>query len=81
MKEIQYYENILELVGNTPLVSLKKITENLPGKFLAKVEAFNPGHSAKDRTALYMKLKKEETLSQEALSWKLPPEIQVLAWL
>ena len=54
MKEIQYYENILELVGNTPLVSLKKITENLPGKFLAKVEAFNPGHSAKDRTALYV---------------------------
>ena len=54
MKEIQYYENILELVGNTPLVSLKKITENLPGKFLAKVEAFNPGHSAKDRTALYI---------------------------
>jgi cysteine synthase len=54
MKEIQYYENILELIGNTPLVSLKKITENLPGKFLAKVEAFNPGHSAKDRTALYI---------------------------
>ena len=54
MKEIQYYENILELVGNTPLVSLKKITQNLPGKFLAKVEAFNPGHSAKDRTALYI---------------------------
>lgn len=54
MKEIQYYENILELVGNTPLISLKKITENLPGKFLAKVEAFNPGHSAKDRTALYI---------------------------
>ena len=54
MKEIQYYEDILELVGNTPLVSLKKITENLPGKFLAKVEAFNPGHSAKDRTALYI---------------------------
>ena len=54
MKEIQYYENILELVGNTPLVSLKKITENLSGKFLAKVEAFNPRHSTKDRTALYI---------------------------
>ena len=54
MHEIPYYADMVEFVGTTPLVSLKKITQNFPGKFLAKVEAFNPGHSAKDRTALYI---------------------------
>ncbi|MDO4879995.1 MAG: cysteine synthase family protein [Capnocytophaga sp.] len=54
MKEIQYYDSILDLVGNTPLISLKKITQNMEGNYFAKVEAFNPGHSAKDRTALYI---------------------------
>ncbi|ATA67492.1 cystathionine beta-synthase [Capnocytophaga cynodegmi] len=51
---IQYYNNVLELMGNTPLVSLEKITKNLKGRYFAKVEAFNPGHSAKDRIALYL---------------------------
>lgn len=54
MKNIHYYNNVLELVGNTPLISLEKITKDLPGHYLAKVEAFNPGHSAKDRIALYI---------------------------
>ncbi|GIZ14769.1 PLP-dependent cysteine synthase family protein [Capnocytophaga catalasegens] len=54
MKNIHYYNNVLELVGNTPLISLEKITKDLPGHYLAKVEAFNPGHSAKDRIALYL---------------------------
>lgn len=52
--EIQAYDNILELVGNTPLIKLNKITSGLTGNFYAKVEAFNPGHSTKDRIALYI---------------------------
>lgn len=47
-------QSVLELVGETPLVQLHKITENLPGTYYAKVEAFNPGHSAKDRIALHI---------------------------
>ena len=54
MKKIQYIENILDLVGHTPLVSLEKIAAPMQGRFFAKVEAFNPGHSAKDRTALHI---------------------------
>tara|TARA_R110002049_G_scaffold86004_5_gene218647 strand:+ start:8046 stop:9044 length:999 start_codon:yes stop_codon:yes gene_type:complete len=46
--------SILELVGNTPIIKLNKITENLKGSYFAKVEAFNPGHSAKDRIALHI---------------------------
>jgi cystathionine beta-synthase len=55
MKEdIKAYNNVLELIGNTPLIKIKKITEGLSGNFYAKVEAFNPGHSTKDRIALYI---------------------------
>ncbi|WP_338378277.1 cysteine synthase family protein [uncultured Flavobacterium sp.] len=55
MKEqINAYNNVLELIGNTPLIKLNKVTENLKGNFYAKVEAFNPGHSTKDRIALYI---------------------------
>ncbi|MDF4204057.1 cysteine synthase family protein [Maribacter sp. SA7] len=52
--EIRAYNNILELVGDTPLVKLNKIAENLTGNFYAKVEAFNPGHSSKDRIAIHI---------------------------
>ena len=52
--EIRAYNNILELVGNTPLVKLNKIAKNLTGNFYAKVEAFNPGHSSKDRIAIHI---------------------------
>jgi cystathionine beta-synthase len=55
MKEdIKAYNNVLELIGNTPLIKLNRITEGLKGNFYAKVEAFNPGHSTKDRIALYI---------------------------
>ena len=54
MKKIQYIENILDLVGHTPLVSLEKIAAPMQGRFFAKVEAFTPGHSAKDRPALHI---------------------------
>ena len=46
--------NILELVGQTPMVRLHKITENLQGSYFAKLESFNPGHSAKDRIAIHI---------------------------
>lgn len=53
-KEIKANNSILELIGNTPLIKLNKITDGLIGNFYAKVEAFNPGHSSKDRIALYI---------------------------
>lgn len=46
--------NILGLIGNTPLIKLNHITKNLSGNFYAKYEGFNPGHSMKDRIALYI---------------------------
>lgn len=46
--------NILETIGNTPMIRLNKITQSLPGKILAKVDYFNPGNSIKDRMALKM---------------------------
>lgn len=46
--------NILETIGNTPMVKLNSITKNLPCTVLAKVEYFNPGNSVKDRMALKM---------------------------
>lgn len=46
--------SILDLVGETPLIRLNKITEELDGEFLAKYEAFNPGHSMKDRIAVHI---------------------------
>src|SRR5690554_2042665 len=51
---MKYYNNILETIGNTPLVKLNKITKDIPATILAKVETFNPGHSIKDRMALKM---------------------------
>lgn len=53
-KDIQAYNSVLELIGNTPLVKLNRIVEGIPGNFYAKVESFNPGHSTKDRIALYI---------------------------
>lgn len=52
--KIKAYNNILELVGDTPLVKLNTITAELPGNFYAKLESFNPGHSSKDRVATYI---------------------------
>ncbi len=54
MKEVQAYQSVLELIGNTPLIKLQNMTQSFPGSFYAKVEAFNPGHSSKDRIALYI---------------------------
>ena len=49
-----YYQNILETIGNTPLIKLNKVAEGVKATVLAKVETFNPGHSIKDRMALKM---------------------------
>ena len=46
--------NILETIGNTPLVKLNNLTKNLKGTILAKIETTNPGNSIKDRMALKM---------------------------
>ena len=46
--------NILETIGNTPLIKLNKITAEVDALVLAKVEYFNPGNSVKDRMALKM---------------------------
>lgn len=48
------YDNILGLIGNTPLVRLNKITENIAATVYAKIESSNPGHSTKDRIALHI---------------------------
>ncbi len=51
---MQYLNNILETIGNTPLIKLNKVTKDIPALVLAKVETFNPGNSIKDRMALKM---------------------------
>ncbi|WP_412985286.1 PLP-dependent cysteine synthase family protein [Pontimicrobium sp. IMCC45349] len=53
-KNKQVFDNVLDLVGNTPLIKLNNITSEFKGEYLAKVEAFNPGHSTKDRIALHI---------------------------
>ncbi len=51
---MEYSENILGTIGNTPLVKLNKVTQGIDALVLAKVETFNPGNSVKDRMAVKM---------------------------
>jgi len=51
---MKYYNNILEVIGDTPLVRLQRIAKGLRPVVLAKLEYLNPGGSVKDRMALYM---------------------------
>src|SRR3954447_18249422 len=51
---MQYYESIIDLVGNTPLVQLSSVGRDVPATVLAKVEYLNPGGSVKDRIAVRM---------------------------
>ena len=49
-----YYNNILELIGNTPLVRINHLTKGIKATVLAKIEFTNPGGSVKDRVGLAM---------------------------
>jgi len=49
-----WYNNILETIGNTPLVKLNKVAKDIPATVLAKIETTNPGNSIKDRMAIKM---------------------------
>ncbi|MGK5520911.1 cystathionine beta-synthase [Micromonospora sp. URMC 107] len=51
---MRYYDNVVELIGNTPLVRLRNVTAGIQATVLAKVEYLNPGGSVKDRIALRM---------------------------
>jgi cystathionine beta-synthase len=51
---MKYHENILGTIGNTPLVKLNKVVQEVPALVLAKIETTNPGNSIKDRMALKM---------------------------
>src|SRR6185436_11737585 len=49
---MRYYDNVVDMIGNTPLVRLRSVTEGIAATVLAKVEYFNPGGSVKDRIAV-----------------------------
>ena len=51
---INVYDNILGLIGHTPLVKLNSVTKDIPATVYAKLESCNPGHSTKDRIALHI---------------------------
>src|SRR5262245_23429098 len=51
---MNYKNNVLELIGNTPLVKLNKLTKGLKPLVLAKMESYNPGGSVKDRIGIAM---------------------------
>src|SRR3954470_16275915 len=51
---MRYSDSVVDLIGNTPLVRLRRVTEDLAPTVLAKVEYFNPGGSVKDRIAVRM---------------------------
>ena len=51
---MRYYDNVVDIIGDTPLVRLRSVTEGIAATVLAKVEYFNPGGSVKDRIALRM---------------------------
>ena len=51
---MNYFNSIIETIGNTPLIKLNRITAEIDALVMAKVESFNPGNSVKDRMALKM---------------------------
>ena len=59
--------NLLKLIGKTPLIKLNKIASVFKGKYFAKWEAFNPGHSNKDRIALHIieSLEEQSEITQD----------------
>lgn len=63
------YNNIIETIGNTPLVRLNRIAENIEPNLYVKVEAFNPGASVKDRICMFMieKAEKENIINKDTI--------------
>lgn len=57
---MKYAENILQTIGNTPLIRLNKVCDEVEASVYAKLETFNPGHSIKDRMAVTMVRDAEE---------------------
>ncbi|MCH8535299.1 MAG: pyridoxal-phosphate dependent enzyme [Flavobacteriaceae bacterium] len=53
-KNNSIHNNLLELIGDTPMIRLNKITQDYPGNYYTKFEAHNPGHSSKDRIAVHI---------------------------
>jgi cystathionine beta-synthase len=53
-RHLSIHQNILGLIGETPMIKLNKITSDLDGEFIVKFEGYNPGHSTKDRIALFI---------------------------
>ncbi|MCB0658581.1 MAG: pyridoxal-phosphate dependent enzyme [Saprospiraceae bacterium] len=51
---MHYCHSVLETIGNTPMIKLNKVVQDIPALVLGKVETYNPGHSIKDRMALKM---------------------------
>ncbi len=54
MRDLNVHDSVLDLIGKTPLVRLTKVVSDFPGNYWAKMESFNPGHSAKDRIAAFI---------------------------
>jgi cysteinyl-tRNA synthetase len=65
----KFYKNIIESIGNTPLVEINKLNPNKKVKIFAKIESANPGGSIKDRTALFMieNAEKRGTLTRDKI--------------
>lgn len=63
------YDNILGLIGHTPLVRLNAVTKSIPATVYAKLESYNPGHSTKDRIALHIieNAEKKGILNQDSI--------------
>ena len=80
-EEIKAHNNVLELIGNTPLIKLNKITQKMKGNYFAKVEAFNPGILPKIELhfILLKKLKEKASLNLATLLLKPQVETQVSA--
>lgn len=51
---MRIFNNVLDTIGNTPLIKINKLTKDIPAFVLAKVETTNPGNSVKDRMAVKM---------------------------
>ena len=54
MDQLKPHTSLLDLIGNTPMVALEKVVSGFAGRYYAKVECFNPGHSSKDRIAAFI---------------------------